>query len=280
MTLEELAKKYNIKESTIKKNFSRTQETIIKKYGVKIIKEGRGDKAIYTEEIIQMDEITTALTMYQADKNNVILEQEMFSMLLDWDFIVVLAILTTPLLVFRGNYKQFLEYVKMDSGIHNINKLKEVLLDLQKRNIIMYIEDKSTDEGYFIISIVKKVENEMQIGMEMIKKCKELADANGMQYNGWTKLLKTWLGVQILYKRQPYTMKELSSVTGLSENTLRKCGKILEKDYVFYTDKAYAAYDVCLGKYVMLNGIYEDNRGKGPAEFKYDVECQQDCQIS
>ena len=127
MTLEELAKKYNIKESTIKKNFSRTQETIIKKYGIKIIKEGRGDKAIYTEEIIQMDEITTALTMYQADKNNVILEQEMFSMLLDWHFIVVLAILTTPLLVFRGNYKQFLEYVKMDSGIHNINKLKEVL---------------------------------------------------------------------------------------------------------------------------------------------------------
>ena len=63
MTLEELAKKYNIKESTIKKNFSRTQETIIKKYGVKIIKEGRGDKAIYTEEIIQMDKITTALTM-------------------------------------------------------------------------------------------------------------------------------------------------------------------------------------------------------------------------
>ena len=44
--------------------------------------------------------------------------------------------------------------------------------------------------------------------------------------------------------------------------------------WFFYTEKAYAAYDVCLGKYVMLNGIYEDNRGKGPAEFKYKGESQ------
>ena len=246
----------------------------MKKYGVIINKSGRGASAVYTEEIIRSEADTRAITMYEETKENISMESEMFNTLVDWDFIVLLAILTTPLLVFRGNYTQFLEYVKIKSNPDNIQKLKDTLDDLSKKNIILYTLDTSTDDEYFIASIYKKVENEMQIGIEMIKKCKELADKNNMQYNGWSKLLKTWLGVQILYKRQPYTMKELSSVTGLSENTLRKCGKILEKDYVFYTDKAYAAYDVCLGKYVMLNGIYEDNRGKGPAEFKYDVESQ------
>ena len=274
MTLKEVTTKYNISESSLQQNFKKTQKSIMKKYGVIINKSGRGASAVYTEEIIRSEADTRAITMYEETKENISMESEMFNTLVDWDFIVLLAILTTPLLVFRGNYTQFLEYVKIKSNPDNIQKLKDTLDDLSKKNIILYTLDTSTDDEYFIASIYKKVENEMQIGIEMIKKCKELADKNNMQYNGWSKLLKTWLGVQILYKRQPYTMKELSSVTGLSENTLRKCGKILEKDYIFYTDKAYAAYDVCLGKYVTLNGIYEDNRGKGPAEFKYDVESQ------
>ena len=274
MTLKEVTTKYNISESSLQQNFKKTQKSIMKKYGVIINKSGRGASAIYTEEIIRSEADTRALTMYEETKENISMESEMFNTLVDWDFIVLLAILTTPLLVFRGNYTQFLEYVKIKPNPDNIQKLKDTLDDLSKKNIILYTLDTSTDDGYFIASIYKKVENEMQIGIEMIKKCKELADKNNMQYNGWSKLLKTWLGVQILYKRQPYTMKELSEVTGLPESTLRKCGKILEKDYVFYTDKAYAAYDVCLGKYVMLNGIYEDNRGKGPAEFKYKGESQ------
>ena len=50
MTLSEVSEKYGVAESSLKNAFPRTQASILKKHGVKIVKEGRGASAVYREE--------------------------------------------------------------------------------------------------------------------------------------------------------------------------------------------------------------------------------------
>ena len=45
MTLEEFCQKYNYAESSVLHGFPRIKESIIKQYGIEIIKQGRGKKA-------------------------------------------------------------------------------------------------------------------------------------------------------------------------------------------------------------------------------------------
>ena len=66
MTLEELSNKYGVSQNTIKTKFKRTQESILKKYGVNIIKTGRGASAEYFES---EDESNRALTLYEEKEN-------------------------------------------------------------------------------------------------------------------------------------------------------------------------------------------------------------------
>ena len=51
MTIEEVSATYDVAVSTLKNAFPRAQASILKKYGVKIIKTGRGASANYIEEI-------------------------------------------------------------------------------------------------------------------------------------------------------------------------------------------------------------------------------------
>ena len=61
MTLEELCQKYNYAETSVIHGFPRIKESILKQYGVEIIKVGRGKKAEYIEkeksEKLQIEEL-------------------------------------------------------------------------------------------------------------------------------------------------------------------------------------------------------------------------------
>ena len=61
-----------------------------------------------------------------------------------------------------------------------IEETKASLLELQSRNFIIYHID-DTDENYFVASLYRKVEQEMQVGITMIKRCKMIAEANNKQ---------------------------------------------------------------------------------------------------
>ena len=67
MTLEEVCKKYGKSAATVTRAFPRTQEAILKKYGVKLIKVGRGKDAEYIETI---DDSKRAMTLYEESDNN------------------------------------------------------------------------------------------------------------------------------------------------------------------------------------------------------------------
>lgn len=56
MTLEELCEKYGYASSSVIHGFPRVRDNILKVYGVLIIKEGKGKKAVYKEENKQKEQ--------------------------------------------------------------------------------------------------------------------------------------------------------------------------------------------------------------------------------
>lgn len=51
-------------------------------------------------------------------------------------------------------------------------------------------------------------------------------------------------------------MSELESITGLSAYQVREAKKLLEKDDIFRTSRAYIAFNTCVGSQVELNGFF------------------------
>lgn len=73
MTLEEVSEKYEVAASSLKSNFTRTAASILKKYGVRIVKIGRGASATYKEE---WEDDMRALTMYEATKDTMMITED------------------------------------------------------------------------------------------------------------------------------------------------------------------------------------------------------------
>ena len=124
MTAQQLSDKYGYSITSIEKKWSNTQRLILKKYGVEIKKIGRGKKASYIEELVSD---MRAMTIFDESKNEIILNSD--SMSLDnFQFLSFLAIITTPMLVFRGSYEEFLKYMGVRNSKENISKLKLKIL--------------------------------------------------------------------------------------------------------------------------------------------------------
>lgn len=74
MTIEETAKKFNVSETSLKGAFPRTQKSILKKYGVHLIKKGRGLGATY--EVMEEQTDSRALTLYNELKDDIAFDEE------------------------------------------------------------------------------------------------------------------------------------------------------------------------------------------------------------
>ena len=253
MTKEEILSQYNISEYALTKNFGRAQQTMLKKYNLILTKTGRGASVEYHVTAPEK----RADTMLQEKQREVMMAQNGFSSLMDFNFIVFLGICTAPMGTFYGSYEDFLGYVELKKTKDNIQSLKDALSDLTAAEYIEYVVDK-TNTNYFNAVLFKRTRETMAISLDMAERCKKLAKKSNKK--SWIPLLKTWIGVQYMYDKQPFTLAELSAVTGLSAYQIRESRKILEKDELFVTSRAYACYDRCIGTNVELNGIYEANR--------------------
>lgn len=248
MTLREICDKLDLSESSVKTNFTRTQKILLKK-NIKLIKNGRGAAATYEIEYLNDNR---AMTIYEELKEDIILSNESMEFP-NWEFLVFLAIVTTPMIVFRGSYKEFLQYVQMKDSENNLKNLKEALEGLASRDIIVYMIDK-TDEDYFIATIYRKIEEDMKIGIDMVKECKRLQEKYHKQ--SFIPLLKTWLGVQILIENQPFVIKDIVNITGLSEYAVKESHKILKESEIYKASKAFKTINCCVGVNAELNGFY------------------------
>ena len=73
MTLKEFCDTYNYAESTVRHAFPKVQQSILKNYGVYVVKEGRGSKAIFT--IVEKTEEQQMADLYEfLDKNPMLRE--------------------------------------------------------------------------------------------------------------------------------------------------------------------------------------------------------------
>lgn len=260
MTKQELCKKYNLSDNAVTKNFIRTQQSFLDKYGLKLEKHGRGASADYTvSDIPETLDIRQSIEFIQDAHKDIIMDQQTFTDLIDWNFMVFMGIILCPMTTFRGTYKDFLSYVGIKNiSDNNIAHLHDSLKELAQRDIIMYSIDKTNPE-YFWAGIYRKVEAELRIGVDMVQRCMKLQKENNM--NSWVPLLKTWLGLQIIsldYKQETFTMLELESITGVNKKMLTKCKQILEKDNLFQTSRAFTSRNNCIGQNINLNGIEYD----------------------
>lgn len=249
MTAQELSQKYGISENSILTNFPRAQKSIIKKYQIKIEKEGRGQAATYLEIPLVNDR---AMSMYEETKDNFALDSASFA-LTSADFCCLVAIILTPMMVFRGSFKDFCHYMQINDSKENIAVIKKALTRLDSQDYINFVIDK-TDNNYFAAILYRKAEQDMQVGIDMVKNCKKIADEHNKR--SWVPLLKTWLGVQLAAENQPFTIAELEAITGLSKYQITESKKLLESNDMFKTSKAYKSYCRCVGQNVDLNAFY------------------------
>lgn len=263
MTLQEVSEKYEVAEQSLIHAFPRTQKSILNKYGIKIIKKGRGKSAVYEEELIEdknsSGEEKRASTMFQEVKESIEINTQTIN-LINWDFMCFLAIVTTPMTTFSGSYEEFLEYCECSITDNNIKEVKKSLMRLTKADYISYIIDK-TNENYFTAHIYWQVQQDMKIGIEMIRDCRILAKK--YHKRSWVPLLKTWLGVEMLSlevddegKQIPFTTKDLERITGLSKYQINDSNKILKESDIYRTSRAFLTYNFCLGTRVEMNGFY------------------------
>lgn len=255
MTRKELSERYDISEKTIQNQFSRAKTTLLKRYNLILTKTGRGEKTDYQVEV-NTDDNVRALTMIKESKREIMMTEKGFSNLLDFNFLVFLAICTTPMGTFYGSYEDFLDYVQLKKTKVNIQNLKESLDMLAAEQYIEYVVDK-TNTNYFNVFIFKRTRETMAISLDMVERCQRLADKNNKR--SWVPLLKTWIGVQYMYDKQPFTMQELCSLTGLTPYQLRESKKILEEDSLFITSRAYIDYTTCIGTNVELTPFDKSN---------------------
>ena len=250
MTLEEVSKRFGVSTTSLMGAFPRTQKSILKKWGVHLIKKGRGSSATYEVEEDKTD--SRALTLYNEIKDDIAFDEESIH-LMTWPFLVFLTIIATPMLVFRGSYEDFLNYIQLKITPENIEELKATLQELTDREYISYTIDK-TDNNYFVAALYRKREEQMHIGIGMVKTCKEIADA--AHKRSWVPILKTWIGMQMMAEKKTFKMDELRSATGLSAYQVNESKKLLEENEIFKTTQVYADYQTCIGSAVELNGFY------------------------
>lgn len=249
MTAQEVCEKYKVSETSLKSQFKRTQESIYKKFSVKIIKEGRGANVDY-REVISSDR--RAESMFQALEpihDTGIMKNDLS--MPSFTFCVFMGIITTPMLVFRGTYVDFLKYIEITVNNDNIEKLKESINSLIQSCIINCIIDITTDEEVVTLSLVRSAEVEMKIGINMIKTCRILSQK--YHKRDWVPLLKVWLGTELLSKQDHYTRKELIDMTGLTKYQLDESARILKESNIYKSSKAYAGYQKCLGLSADMN---------------------------
>lgn len=260
MTLTEFCEKYGYSESTVKAKWTQVQLKLIKDKGIKVVKKGRGDKAEYIEEI---DNYPRAVTMFHENATDLLVTTDLN--MINWDFHVFLAIVTTPMYVFRGTIEQLLQYMMAPISAESKKKAQEAIDSLIEKGFIGLIQDKSTSEGYFTLTLQRDKEVKMKISYQMLLTCKQLADEENKR--SWVPLLKTWLGVQMLSELEQYRVEDLQKLTGLSTYQIRESNKILTKHELYRTSRAFYTFNRCIGTKVDLNGFYNEDIAELPAGY-------------
>ena len=251
MSLDELCKKYGVSATSVTTKFKRTQDAILKKHGVQIIKVGRGAAAEYFESL---DTNTRALTLYEEKENTLFYIDEEIMGLELWEFMILIVLLVKPELVFRGTYKMLVEYLGKAATEANLEGARLAVQSLQKKGHILFMED--SDE-YFILGLRRQAEKKIvDLQLDVIKKSHEIAELNHKR--DWVPLTKIIAAAIYLKDAEPYTVDDIKKLTGLSEYNIKQSKKMLkDSNMVIYHKETVTDGDFiyCIGSSADVNGL-------------------------
>lgn len=251
MSLEELCKKYNISQSSVLTKFKRTQESILKKYGVNIVKVGRGVAAEYMESL---DNNSRAMTLYKEEGNTLFyIDAEIIGLEI-WEFMILVVLLVKPELVFRGTYKILAGYLDKKATPANLGAIKQAIENLKNKGHILFAEDT---DGYFIIGLRRQAEKKIvDLQLDVIKKCHEIAEINHKK--DWVPLTKIIAAAIYLKNKEPYTVEDIKKLTGLTEYNIRESKKLLQENnlVIYHKESVSDGEDIyCIGSSADINGF-------------------------
>jgi hypothetical protein len=236
MTLQELCDITGKAPSTIQSHFASFVKKYEKETGNTIVKTGRGATAAY--DIIPIEE--KRMTVFYAEKganNELFLDNETIK-LPELMLRALLGVIVRPNLVYRGTYRDFLTYIDIRYTDKRKEELKLALNELAIRGYIYGGED-STNRDWFLVGLTRRIEKKMGVGIERIKKCKQIAEDNHKQ--SWVPILKVWIAKEWLSDRvnKPITQKELAEFAGLSIHQVKESTSLLSAANLIHDMKWY-----------------------------------------
>lgn len=215
-------------------NFKRTQDSILKKYGVAIIKEGRGASASYREEKTSKLKESSVNEMKEDLRNRMKLNETYFTFV-NGAFLILLGVISAPYMLFRGTREELLNFIGIKNCGYGMSLLEDALLDLVDKELVGYEED----EDLLIIYVRRWAERDLQLNSAMVEECRFIAwRHNKGDKEFWMDLLKVWVGIQLCVTGQSFSNDELILITGLKEEQLQYYKKLLAADQLFRKSKA------------------------------------------
>ena len=256
MTIEELGKTLGISTTTLKDQFPKTKVKLAEK-GIIITKTGRGKTANYEIEYNNVFNDERAITIFEEERKTDIYLQEDMLRMVDWNLLLFIGVCLTPMLTFRGSYEDFLKYAGFIPSSANIQSLKKALEEMNN-DYIGYYPDK-TNENYFTASIYRQAEQDLKIPITKLRECKRIQNEN--HNRSFTPILKVWVATEEAIKNQPYTIQDLSDMTGLSPAAVRRVNNQLKDADIYITKKDYDPIFQCSkGLTATMNGFYSESK--------------------
>lgn len=232
MDLNELSEFLHLSPTNIKKNFKQIQENKAKQ-GIKITKEGRGDKTEYFINVLPT-------ASFYKTKSEELCFDDNFLELPNLCTLVAFAMvmINTKQTAVSMTYSEFLEYIEIQPTHKNIKLLKEAFELMSEQKLINYMPDKKTPDKAFLASWVYSIQKKYKIQIEFFAECKKLIEKYNKNHRWIISMAKTWIGLNII-GNEICTVKEFITQFNITENQFKECRDILTKENYIKTKKEY-----------------------------------------
>lgn len=253
LNLAQFCERYNLSEKTVKTNFPRVKNSLLKK-NINVCKDIRGNTTVY---LVEQKYSNKDLPVFYTD----------FASLQQFDdlkFNILLTLSSLENNAYCGKVSQLLEE-KMGLKVtdRTCGSLITAVAELEKEGYLL-INTKEIQKGYILLGLSSKMAQELSFRRPLIEMCKELSRERGKK--SYIPLFKVIVALTMLSKKETITYTQITGMTGLSSYQIKEQLAILEdKNKIKIGRLQYEVsenYIRCIGRPIDINacetGIVEN----------------------
>lgn len=251
-TKEEAMTELNLSNTAITAHFKRTQEKL-REQDIILEKHGRGSQATYT--ITYLAPADGRAEIIEDEITDLIFNEEDISLSTP-PFLCLLVALSTPFLGFRGTGTDFLNYVGLPVTAYNKKMVREGLQHLSDSGYFfrgLGIEEVPGKESIYHATLIHDKTQLLAAPRGLVEGCKQVAKLHDLN---WVLVLKTYMGLKIVDKEQPFLAYKLIEYTGMSAGMLRRTIKALKSTNFIESEldrRMIQGEHICNGRTVNFN---------------------------